>query len=822
MFFLSALFILTACPSDDDTPTVIDDPKADPYDVQVGPYDADIRWTSWGIPHILAEDEGSLGFGMGYAFARDHVCTLADQLLKIRSERAKYFGPGDSDVHLNSDFGWLGLRVIEFAEEGFLEMPEDLQKGIVGYAAGYNHWLETSGADGLPEPCFGVEWVKPINHIDLTAYYLHLGQFGSGYPFVEYIATASPPGNQRTQAPPPPASALEVFQDPPIASNGWALGSERTQSGLGALVSNTHFPAEGERQWHESHLTIPGKLNVYGASLMGVPLINIGFNEHVAWTHTVSNTPRFTLYQLDLHPDDPTRYRYGEEYRDMDAQEHTIEVLQEDGSVEKESRTLYRTHYGPMINAPVGGWTRVVGFSYRDVNENNLSMSSSFLGMGKATDLDSFKEAHREHMGIPWVHTMMADDQGNAFYADSAATPNLGQETEETFLAYRATNPYAGIYWDYGLWLGNGSDPSFEWVEDDRSSLPGAIPFDDTPQLLRKDFVSNANENYWLANPYAPLSGYPKIYGEIGTPRTPRTKMNNRYLMDTSPDGFSGSDGKFSLVELEDAVLDATGSLAQTLLAQVVERCTGRDSVVVSLEGADVEVAIETACAILAGWDGREGVDSVGATLWRELLGSEEYRTSDLGDAGRLFADTFDSTDPVFTPQVLASASGDDDRILKALARAVLTLADAGVAIDAPLGDVQFRMRGSQKIPTSGGPYFVGTISVSTFSGGGNTCLLPRATQATVVNPTTDLTTEGYLVNNGNSWVMVMEFTDDGPSARAVMTYSQSEDPGSPHFADQSILNSTETMRDVLFTEEQIMADPELEIVTVTREQGTF
>ena len=48
--------------------------EPDPYAVEIGPYDVDIRWTSYGIPHVLAEDYGSMGYGLGYAFARDHYC----------------------------------------------------------------------------------------------------------------------------------------------------------------------------------------------------------------------------------------------------------------------------------------------------------------------------------------------------------------------------------------------------------------------------------------------------------------------------------------------------------------------------------------------------------------------------------------------------------------------------------------------------------------------------------------------------------------------------------------------------------------------------
>ena len=79
--------------------------------------------------------------------------------------------------------------------------------------------------------------------------------------------------------------------------------------------------------------------------------------------------------------------------------------------------------------------------------------------------------------------------------------------------------------------------------------------------------------------------------------------------------------------------------------------------------------------------------------------------------------------------------------------------------------------------------------------------------------PDTGLATDGYYVNSGNSWVMAMEFGEAGPRARAVMVYSQSENPESPHFADQTALYAEEKMRPILFTEAEIAADPELEVV---------
>ena len=52
-------------------------------------YDVDIRWTSYGIPHIKANDYGSATYGYGYAFARDNICLMAEEFDKVNGERAK-------------------------------------------------------------------------------------------------------------------------------------------------------------------------------------------------------------------------------------------------------------------------------------------------------------------------------------------------------------------------------------------------------------------------------------------------------------------------------------------------------------------------------------------------------------------------------------------------------------------------------------------------------------------------------------------------------------------------------------------------------------
>jgi acyl-homoserine-lactone acylase len=785
-----------------------------PHDLPIGPYTVDIRTTEYGVPHILAEDYGSIGFGMGYAHARDHLCTLADQIVKVRSERSKYFGPGEGDAHLDSDFGWLGLQVYEQAEQHFLELPDEEQALLVGYAAGYDRYLEDTPASELDPRCGGADWVFPIDQVDLFAYYLHLGQISSGYNLVREVGNATPPGLRALRAPPPPLSALEPFRAPPIGSNGWAVGRDRTANGQGMILSNTHFPAEGELQWWESHVTIPGTLNVYGASLVGVAVANLGFNEDVAWTHTVSVTPRFVVYQLTLDPADPTRYEYDGDYVAMTSREHTIEVKQDDGSLVSMSRELWRTQWGPVFNAPVFGWNTQNAYTWRDVNAANLGMLSTWAAMGRARSRDEFEAAQRDHQGIPWVHTLLATQDGEVLYLDSSATPNLSPAAEAAYQAYVTTDGVASLFSQFGLTVVDGSDPVYDWVEDDRAVLPGAIPYDDNPRLLRTDFVNNANNNHWLANPLEPLTGFPMLYGPTGAPAGPRTKVSNRSLLEH--DGASGPDDKFDLDELEAAALSGRGSLAEDLLAQVVERCQGVTEVDVAIDGLARTVDVSEGCAVLGAWDGKVRMESVGAALWRELVSTELNALTDLVDQGRLFGDTFDPANPIYTPTTLSvPVDPEADPVLEDLAAAVYRLEQAGIALDAPLGDIQFRVRGEERIPTMGGSFFEGVLAVGSYAPESST-LLPIYEPLPAVSPNTGLSSEGYYVNDGNSFLLAMRFGDAGPEARAILTYSQSEDPSSPHFSDQSRLYVEQRLRPVRFSEQDIAADPELDVISLT------
>ena len=776
-------------------------------------YTATIRWTADGVPHVLADDFASAGYGLGYAFAKDHTCTLADQVIKVRGERARFLGPGTLDKHINSDFGHLALDILGRADAALAGLDASTRDAVDGYVAGYNRHLAEVGPDGIGGWCEGAEWLRPITARELVAYHLTLGMVASSSQVIEFIATAAPPGSADA-APGRPISELGAARQSGLGSNGWALGKEKSASGRGMVLGNPHFPWLGELRLWESHVTIPDQVNVYGAALLGVPAINIGFNENVGWTHTFSQLgQRLTIYAVDLVPGEPTRYYYGDEIRDFTTKEYTIAVKQDDGALVDNTRTLYSSHYGPIINVLGFGWNEMQAATYRDANLTNDKLIPLVLEMNRAADLEAFKRAFSETKGMPWAHTMAADKHGATWYIDASATPNLRPETVQGWLdSLEVAGIPRLVFEEVGVMLISGSDPLNEWVEEPGARDPGLIPHDRLPALDRDDYVFNANDSHWLSNLAAPLVGYPATHGRERVPQSLRTRSNLQALTAVGEGTYAGADGKYSLEELQAAVFGNTSVAVDLLLSDVVARCQGVEAV--DLEGE--KIFIDEACALLAGWNGRVDLDSVGALVWREFMGS--YSGAARLDRGLLFGVAFDPDDPLATPHTLNPApppEEGEDNALKHLAMAVRSLGEAGVALDATLRDTQYADFGGVRYPIHGGAHAEGVLN-QVFHSVLQTSSEPHPSRGEVINATTDLTDEGYALNYGSSFVMAMEYTDEGPRARTILTYGQSEDPESPGFGATFDAFANKQWRDVRFTEADIASDPGLVTVELS------
>ncbi len=758
-------------------------------------YSAKIQRTSYNIAHITANDMASAWFGQGYAMAEDRICTLMDQVIKVRGQRARFFGSS----YIDSDFGYLHLGLLSKAATAFQTLSPEMREMLTAHAAGINAYVSTVGKNGLPTLCRNAAWIVEITAIDLLAHAKDFAILNSSGLLLPFLNNATPPSINAAISSQGATAGLLAVEDS-LGSNGWGLGSEATQSGSGMLLAQPHFPWEGELMSWESHITVPGKIDVYGVTLPGIPNVLVGFNASVAWTLTVTPSAHHSFYKLKLVPGEPTKYLYDGNVRNMTATLYTIDMLDiATGVMSQQSRTLWSSHYGPMLSiSPLLKWGTSVAMTYRDANLNNNSYLQQLLDMSRANGIEEFVRAHQRWASLPFSHTIATSIEGEAWYADGSPVPHVSDETYAAWQQAVLFDPAVLIPWNFKVYSFDGSTSRDEWVETaGTQQLPGTIPFTEAPQLRRRDFVFNANDNHWLSNPDSLLEGFNPLYGAERTARSLRTRMNAIALTE-------GSTGrKFSLADVKQAAVSNRSLTAELLRSELVERCTAAPAIQIGSQSVDLSAA----CAVLSAWDETFNLDSKGAVLFREFLGS----FGNVGQVGAstLFAEPFDANNPVTTPRRLSSASSS---ILTALAKAVQKL-DAvgdGVAVDSVLRDLQYTPKNGVKIPIHGGQSGEGIMNIASFLSRNKTTLLPSIPRTASVESTTGLTDDGYAVNFGTSFLMAVELTNEGPECQAVLTFSQSENPESAYFSDQTELFSNKQWRPCLYSQNEILADPAL------------
>jgi len=775
-------------------------------------YSAEIRRTAHGIPHILASDYGSLGFGFGYAFAQDDICPMAEDYVTVDAQRSRYFGPDkqylqeangvltnnlDSDVFYQAviDSGLIDHLV---SQTGSFALPAGLKQGVSGYVAGYNKYLaDAGGPSGIKDPaCHGQPWVRPITEAEAYGRFWQLIEFASGDVFIPGIAEATPPGasaNGSSSAATPQATAAQLQQrllpvlHGAIGSNAVAVGSAGTRDHThGLLLGNPHFPWVGTERFYQAQLTIPGSVDVEGSMLFGVPLVLIGHTANLAWSHTVSTAFRFTPYQLTLVPGAPTTYVVDGAPRQMEQHTVTVQTLQSDGTVKPVSRTLYRTRDGWVFTSLEGlpfPWTPATAFAMRDANEDNFRVFNHFWNTDTAQSVAEEQQILARYDGIPWVNTIVADSSGHALYADLGAIPHVtDQQAQQCDSALGAAT-----FADLGLPILDGSRSACDWGSDPDSAEPGLFGPENMPKLERTDYVENSNDSYWLSNPHQPLTGFARIIGDTGTARSLRTRIG---LIMT--DGrVSGSDGLgpagFTMQDMQNTVFGDRQYGAELARDATVQMCTTFPAGMAPTDSGP-PVAVGDACTVLQQWNLHEDLSAPGALLWRLYWD----RVSSLTASPWLTP--FSAGDPVHTPNTLNTA---DPQVQTAFGDAVQELQNASMANGTTLATTQGVHRHGAFIPIHGGP--------------GDPNGEFNAIYATWNGRGLDDITEG------SSYVQVVTWNGSNcPQVATILTYSLSVDPTSPYYDDQTKMFSQKQWVPERFCESDINADPALTVTTVT------
>ena len=745
----------------------------------------EVRYTAYGVPHVRATTLAGAGEGYGWAFARDNLCLMLDKTVTLAGERSRYFG-ADSAYFDGFLYGTVGNAASDVFYRYMLASPAvaavraaasaDVRALVRGYVRGFNRHVAATPLPG--ETCRAQPWFRPITEQDVWRRFTQMPLLQTSIVVLREIAAATPPAKRGAGAPQNLDDNTAVTALSPTlidraaaigGSNALAAGRAVLGAGVGGFsFSNPHFPWQGTERLHAMHLTVPGKLDVFGATLYGMPFPLLGFTPYVGWSLTHTTDKRSTIFELTLDPADPTRYRIGEIYEKMTPVDIAIPTASD-----TIHRTIWETRYGPVVVAPGIGWSNERAYVFADPERGNVRMGDQFLSFSSARSVYDLQSSLRRHLGSPWSNVTAADRAGNVLYANISVA---GYTTDAQWERCRVTSAARAYENITDVTVLNGSDPTCAWTRDARAPQAGLIPAALRPSTIRQDIALNSNDSHWYPSigSNTRLEGFPQVIGPERTVRGERTRVAALYA-----NSFDAKAGRaLTPTSWEQLFFSARNYTAELMVDDLVADC--RAQPVVTMESGTT-VDVTAGCRALASWDRTDQLSSRGSMLFAEFMRNlERVPMTGFSPAPRYWRVPFDAADPIGTPRGLVAS----DETRRALARAVTRITAAGVALDAPLGDVQAAIRDGKRLPLSGASY--------TYHMG---------SPANLVNGVgiTDLRT-------GDSYIHAVLLSKSAPRGRFIVTYSQSTNPLSPHAADMTAAFSAQRWLDVAFTPREIAA----------------
>jgi acyl-homoserine-lactone acylase len=346
----------------------------------------EVRRTTYGVPHIRAENLAALGFGEAYVQSEDYGARVALSLLRARGEMGRWFGR-DS---IAGDFA--GRLEHARALEVYSQVDEGTRRIYEGFAAGVNRYIA-----------------------------LHREEFPDGFAphFTGYDVLAK----DVEIASAAPATRLLARLDssrrsnPDDGSNAWAFAPSRTTSGKAILLRNPHLTWTAG--YYEAHLTVPGVVDFYGDLRIGGPFAVIGgFNRDLGWATTNNDPILSQIYALEADSTRPNRYWLDGDWKELQKQIVTAEY--KDGAgYSTESREILRTSLGPVV-----GRRDNTIYVVRAANDGEFRGGEQFLRMMRARSLEEWKDAMRMRARVNSSFTY-ADRSGNIYYLWNASLPVL-------------------------------------------------------------------------------------------------------------------------------------------------------------------------------------------------------------------------------------------------------------------------------------------------------------------------------------------------------------------------------------------------------------
>lgn len=706
---------------------------------------------AYGVPAVFADRIEGAQFGFGFAQAEDHLPEMLFLALQARGRLSSALGA----ACLESDRRARTLGFDRDAARGLASMdPQVLREVIEPFVAGVNAYAIRSRTV-LPG------WMLaglPLTARDVlaTANLFGFALSMSGDPHALGTRIALLPWGER------PGSS------PPTASNAFALRASRTASGRPMLGANPHIHLSMPFLMYEARVK-GGALDIRGSTFFGLPVFIFGFTPSTAWGVTLNYADTFDRYLLRTGA--AGRYVFDGGSRAFERREERIEVRDSEAQILRLEESLH----GPVVERdPAAGTAIALGWATRgdagfigQLHRMNLARDRAgferALG-ARATPnysflfVDSQDELLHAHAGRVAAREAAPTVDGSPLGCGALSVDWVRNEARAAApCANAATNRTAGV-------------PGWTSATLVREPMPlAAFPVERNPP---RGWAQMANTPPWSAtrpSSFRPcgadpliapcIAAYPYIQNLRGLQFAERLDGSAR--LSTADATRLLFDARVPAVDYEPDPDDAQGCTDGTprVSMQGADRCGALPALyaawarVMPSMASERRARLEPGIALLNAWNGRADRDARAAALFQDYVFALGARTS-------------------------------PEARLDALERAIAFRTARSGRIDPAWGEVHRLVRRpsavrsgpSLALPVGGSWQFMGTINA--FEGRYRPFLEDGS-----ANPAEDGVVESGF---GSAQMLLVELGPDGPRAWGAGVFGASEDPSSPHFADQA------------------------------------
>jgi len=352
----------------------------------------DIVRDRWGVPHIFANTDAEVAYGLAYAHAEDDFETIQNCFLAGKAMLGRLKGKDgaaiDYVVHL--------LRIPELVEAKYnTDISPQYKKVLEGYCAGFNAYANAHSKDVF------VKQLLPLTPKDMLCYSVLQLCISSG---ADDALKAIFGGS---------VESLNFLK--PGGSNGFAFNSKITADGQTYLAINSHQPLDGPVSWYEAHLCSNEGWNIIGALFPGAPSILHGCNQYLGWAHTVNSPDKLDIYQLEINPKNKLEYKFDGHWEKLEDSKVHLNVKLA-GITIGTSKDAYWCKYGPAVITKKGT------FAIRTPALFEIRALEEWYLLNKAKNYTEFNSVLQ--MGaIPGYNIVYADRYDTIYYLSNGKIP---------------------------------------------------------------------------------------------------------------------------------------------------------------------------------------------------------------------------------------------------------------------------------------------------------------------------------------------------------------------------------------------------------------